>query len=132
MAEEFVVTLIIFGILGVFVSGYLIRNRAKKQHTVCPIGGHCDEVLESKWSHVFGIKNDILGIVYYLFIVALAIYVYAFQQPYPFFATILTVLAFVFSVFLVYIQAYVIRQYCFYCLISALINLFILINVLIL
>lgn len=132
MATEFIVTLIILGILGIFISGYLIKNRVKKQLTVCPLGGHCDEVLESKWSKMFGVKNDILGIIYYIFILILALYIFFFQQPYPFFATIITLFAFLFSVFLVFIQGKIIKEYCFYCLISALINLLIFINVLVL
>ena len=132
MASEFIVTLIILGILGIFISGYLIKNRVTQNPTVCPIGGSCEKVLKSKWNRIFGINNDLFGFFYYLLILILAFYLIFFQQELPLFATFIALGAFVFSIFLVFIQAKMIKEYCFYCLISAGINLLILINVLVL
>ena len=132
MVVEFIASLIVLTVLGIFISGYLIKNRVKKNPTVCPIGGECDTVLKSKWSEMFGVKNDVVGLVYYIFILVLALYVFFFQQPYPLFATIITSFALLFSLILVFIQGKIIKEYCFYCLISAGINLLIFVNVLIL
>ena len=45
---------------------------------------------------------------------------------------VITFGALLFSIFLVYLQKYVIKEYCFYCLISALVSLLIFLNVLML
>ena len=132
MAVEFISSLIVLSILGIFISGYLIKNRMEKKQTVCPIGGECKTVLESKWNSVFGIKNDIVGLIYYVFILIIALYIFFFQQSYPLFATITTAFALLFSLILVFIQGKIIKEYCFYCLISAGINLLIFVNVLVL
>src|SRR3989339_832528 len=110
---EFVVSLIVLAILGIFDSGYLIKKRVKKQPLSCPINGGCEKVVESRWNAIFFIKNDVLGLFYYILILFLALYLF-------------------FALVLVFIQAKIIREYCFYCLISALINLLIFVNVFVL
>ena len=132
MAQEFIVTLIILGVLGLFDSGYLIKSRATKQPAICPIGGGCQVVLESKWGKMFGIKNDLIGFSYYTIILIFAFYVFFVSNNFLLTIQIISAVALFFSILLIFIQAKVIRQYCFYCLASALINLFIFVNVLIL
>jgi len=129
---EFIVSLIVLAIFGIYIAGYLIYKRTTKKPLVCPVGGDCEAVVSSKYGKTFGVKNDLTGILYYIFILVLALHLGFFQGFYPLWAKIITFLAFLFSVYLVYIQARVLKQYCFYCLTSAVINLLILLNVLVL
>ena len=74
MQLEFIVSLIVLAILGIFDSGYLVKKRVKKQPLSCPIDGGCEKVVESKWNKIFFIKNDFLGLFYYILILFLALY----------------------------------------------------------
>ena len=131
MEVEFIVSLIVLAILGIFNSGYLVLKRMKKKPAICPIG-NCQQVLESKWNSLFGIKNDFLGLFYYALVLFLAIYLFSVSEKLLFFTKIISGISLFASLLLVFIQAKIIKEYCFYCLISALINLFIFINVLVL
>ena len=132
MQLEFTVSLIVLAILGIFNSGYLIKKRVKKQPLICPINGGCKKVVESKWNAIFFIKNDVLGLFYYILILFLALYLFFISEKMLFLTQIISGLSLLFSLVLVFIQAKIIREYCFYCLISALINLLISLNVAIL
>ena len=132
MRPEFAVSLIVLAILGIFNSGYLIKKRVKKQPLICPINGSCNKVVESKWNAIFFIKNDVLGLFYYIFVLFLAFYLLFMSEKLLILTKIISGLSLLFSLVLVFIQAKIIREYCFYCLISALINLLIFLNVAIL
>ena len=132
MTLEFIVSLIVLAILGIFDSGYLIKKRVKKQPLSCPINGECEKVVESKWNAIFFIKNDILGLLYYFLILFLVLYLFFISEKLLFLIKILSGASLLFSLFLVFIQAKIIKRYCFYCLISAFINLLIFVNVFVL
>ena len=126
----FVASLIVLAILGIFDSGYLIKKRVKKQPLSCPIDGSCEKVVESEWNAIFFIKNDFLGLFYYALILFLVLYLFFISEKLLFITKIVSGASLLFSLFLVFIQAKIIKEYCFYCLISALINLLIFVNVL--
>ena len=130
--SEFIASLVVLAILGVFVSGYLIKKRVKKETLVCPMDGGCEKVVQSKWNHILVIKNDVAGLFYYILILFLVFYLFFVSEELLFFSKLISGIALFFSVFLAFIQAKVIREYCFYCLISALITLLIFVNVMIL
>lgn len=139
MAEEFIVTLIVLAILGLFNSGYLIKSRKKKQPAVCPIDGGCEKVLESRWNSLLGIKNDAIGCMYYFLIAILAFGLFIiskYQHLFILYEKLALLIkaaagiALLFSLILTYIQIKKIKEFCFYCLVSALISLLIFINTL--
>ena len=132
MQIPFVVSLIVLAILGIFDSGYLIKKRVKKQPLICPINGGCKKVVESKWNAIFLIKNDVLGLFYYILILFLALYLFFISEKMLFLTQIISGASLLFSLVLVFIQVKIIKEYCFYCLISAFINLLIFVNVAIL
>ena len=133
MRAEFITTLIVLSLLGLIDSGYLALSRKRRKTLACPIGHECNEVLESKWSRIFYVRNEKLGIIYYLVILAFGIY-FIFNGE----TTVINILFYIsligvlFSAFLVFVQAKIIKNYCFYCLISAIISLLIFVNVLLL
>ena len=129
---EFVALLIVLAILGVIDAGYLTWKHYRKQPLVCPLNSKCEVVTESRWSHMFGVRNELLGLVYYLLVLVAAFYLFFTNAQIKLYLIILTGGAFVFSLFLIYLQSYVIKSYCFYCLISALISFLIFLNVIIL
>lgn len=133
MGVQFIATLIVLGVLGAINTAYLIWKNRIKQPLVCPIGQDCNEVLNSKWNKIFFIRNDILGLLFYVSVITGAILLF-FNMDGIVKTSLIFVSGFVvlFSGFLVFVQAKIIKNYCFYCLISAFINVLIFLNVILL
>jgi len=126
-----ITSLIVLAFLGIADSAYLAWTHFRKKPIVCLIGDKCEAVTESKWGTMFGVRNEILGIIYYIAILVgafLIFYNYRIEN----YLLIISGIGFAFSAFLTYIQSYVIKSYCFYCLVSAFLSLLIFLNVLIL
>jgi uncharacterized membrane protein len=102
---------------------YLIRTRRMGEKAVCPIGGGCHEVLESKWNRLFSVRNDVLGWIFYLVVGIISAFLILEIQPLDAWLWLLramVALAVIMSIFFTYLQAVVIKQWCFWCLMSAL------------
>ena len=85
----------------------------------CTIISGCSEVLASKYSHIGSIPLASVGAFAYFVFFSLAIlaaFGYGFARP---FLTILVTLMFLTSLWLIYLQAFVIHHFCQYCLLSA-------------
>lgn len=108
---------------------YLLYQHAqhKKNNTpfVCPLGGHCDEVLNSKYNKTLGVQNEYLGIGYILGLGAVG-FVALVPSMYSDLAriTLLTMSSggILFSVYLLYVMKFVLKQYCTWCLLAHAIN----------
>ncbi len=114
MAASFVLPGLSF--IGLVVSLYLLYGQKAGKKLVCLIGHDCDEVVKSAYGRTFGFENTLLGVVYYggMLIVS------ALQLPVPQVALALAAaLAGIFSVYLIYVQAFVMRKWCDYCVLSA-------------
>jgi len=108
--------------IGISETSYLIRKRIVSEKPVCPIGGGCTAVLESKYSKIFIIPNDVLGFLFYIAASFIAGFLVIGVEPLAFWNFILKLsVAFgaLFSIFLTYLQWRVIRAWCFWCLMSA-------------
>lgn len=127
----FVATFIALALGGIINSAWLAYQHYKKKPLICPFDHDCGVVTESRWSAVLGVRNEVLGILFYVFMFGAALA--ALVAP-PLAKTISLPLMLAalggafYSAFLVYIQFFIIRDYCFYCLISALLTALLLIN----
>jgi len=102
---------------------YLIRKRAAMAAPVCPIGGNCEAVLESKYNKFFLIPNDVAGLLFYILVVLVAGLLTVNVGPAGLLKTGLKIIVgagSLFSLILTFIQWRVIKSWCFWCLISAL------------
>ena len=128
---QFVASLIVLAIIGIIDASYLAWHSIRKKPLVCPLNDTCDIVVEGKWSMTFGIKNEFLGLAYYISVLIAAFIIAYYNTPFIIIGLpIASGLALLFSIFLVYLQAKVIKQYCFYCMISAIVSLLIFLNTL--
>ncbi|MBI2449193.1 hypothetical protein HYV49_02765 [Candidatus Pacearchaeota archaeon] len=130
MAIQFIVSLIVLALLGIIDSAYLAWTHFMKKQLVCPIDG-CEVVVESKWNKIFFVRNEILGLMFYIAVLIGAILLFQ-GSSIKIWLVIISGIGLLFSAFLVYVQARIIKSYCFYCLISALITLLIFLNLLML
>lgn len=108
--------------IGVSETVYLIRKRIASEKPICPIGGGCVTVLTSKYSKMFIIPNDILGLLSYIVISFIAAFLVIGIEPillWNLALKILVAVASLMSIFLTYLQWRIIRAWCFWCLMSA-------------
>lgn len=114
---------IFFGIAGFILAGYVYITKERKENLVCPMDGKCDEVVNSRYSKFIGIPVEILGMIYYAFIAIAYTFIILNSETvsdlFKFLMTGVTVGAFLFSVYLVFIQAFILRMWCTWCLFSA-------------
>ena len=108
--------------IGISETVYLIRTRIAAEQPVCPIGEGCATVLTSKYSKIFVIPNDILGLLAYMVISFIAALLVIGVEPISLWSLLLKILigiATLISLFFTYLQWREIRAWCFWCLMSA-------------
>ena len=115
--------IIVLAVVGVAVSLYLLTVHWGWWQAVCLLGvSNCELVNLSRWSELFGIPVALLGaLAYSAIIVASALiarnlYV-EYARPALFFIAAIGV---AFSAYLTYIEAFVLYEYCSWCVLSAL------------
>lgn len=114
---------LIVSVLGLFDSIYLLIIKISQNPLLCIQGiGDCWSVNTSKYSEVYGIPVSIFGILGYLLITLLILiirYNTALEKTasYLFFA--LTCFGFLYSIYLTYIEIFVLKALCPFCILSA-------------
>ena len=116
---------IVIAVLG--VAGFLVCLRIhkdkKKKVFVCPLNFDCHAVTSSKYSKLFGVPLEIGGMLYYAAVtLAYAFLLLVPKYLPPYFSEAMIVIsigALVFSFFLVWVQAFRLREWCSWCLVSA-------------
>lgn len=109
--------------VGFLIAVTIWAKKRKKQPIVCPLHFNCDAVVRSDFSTFFHVPLEYLGISYYVF-TCITYVVFIFFPPlaeYRFLlvtAISLTVLAFFFSLYLTFIQLFLLKQWCSWCLMS--------------
>lgn len=117
-------TLIVFVSFAGFLLSFYIRHK-KQSHEilVCPIGSDCDAVIHSEYSFFLGMPVEMLGLFYYA-VMGSSYGIFLIQPGLVsplvlFLVLILSAFAFLFSLYLTSIQAFVLKQWCTWCLTSA-------------
>lgn len=108
--------------IGISETVYLIRQRRAHEQPVCVIGESCLEVLTSRYSKLFGVPNDVLGLAFYVAVAVLTALLVIGVDPLVRWETIVELLILggaVMSGVLMYLQWQVIRAWCFWCVMSA-------------
>ncbi len=115
--------LILTGCSGFILAAYIYRCKRRKKPLICPLRASCDLVTTSDYSKFCGIPVEVLGLSYYAFIVIL--HLLAVAEPAIFSITVarfslaLSSIAFLFSLYLTAVQAFILKQWCTWCLCSA-------------
>lgn len=115
---------IAFIALGGFLIAMFLLNKKQThaQRFVCPLRGNCAEVIHSEFSKFMGVPVELLGVMYYASMVVghgliiASIEVFGWLEPYLLPAS---TVAFLFSLYLTFIQIVVLKKICTWCLLSA-------------
>ena len=110
-----------FSLIGFLDATYLTIQHYRGFWLDCGPLLDCDAVMTSQYAVIGGIPLALLGALYYLAIFLLTVAYYDRKRRYilSIIANV-TILGFLASLILVYLQAFIIRAFCFYCILSAL------------
>jgi uncharacterized membrane protein len=112
----------ILAILGSVDSIYLTFVRYLNTNPICSVSSSCEMVLTSRFSAIGPFPLSLIGVFYYSLVAIMSIYlIYKFKKNLFNFSFIIISAGFIFSLALVFIQAFILNAFCQYCLISELI-----------
>lgn len=122
-AEGFYAFIVFSGVGGFGVAKYIHHIKTSNKQLVCPVGSNCNAVISSRYAKFLGISLEYWGMAYYAFIflayMTLIFKEQFFSETFSFLLFGITVAAFFFSLYLLFIQAFILRQWCIWCLLSA-------------
>lgn len=108
------------GLIGFVDAAYLTIQHYRGASLDCYLLRGCEEVTTSRYATIGSISIALLGALYYLSIILLsAAYLDTKRNWLLTIISSLTTVGFLVSIFLVYLQIFVIRALCSYCLLSA-------------
>jgi uncharacterized membrane protein len=106
--------------LGLIDSAYLGITSLQGFVVPCSLTGGCEEVLNSSYSHLFGLSISWFGFGFYLFVAICALFsAFGFDNLLRF-SLVASTIAMLVSFYLLFLQAFVLGAFCQYCLLSAL------------
>ena len=101
--------------VGMVDAAYVVLHSSRGFLLPCGIAGGCDQVLNSPYSKVLGIPVAWFGLAFYLATAGCALFAFfGFEQALRL-SFVLVSAALGFTMYLVYLQAIVIRAFCDYC-----------------
>lgn len=106
-------------LIGIADSVYLTIHHYTAEPVPCSLISGCEMVLTSQYAEMFGIPTAAYGIAAYLTAFVLALLTaFVSRSWWNLFGAVVTVMA-GFTLYFLYLQAYVIEAFCQFCLISA-------------
>ena len=124
------IAICLLGLFGFWVAKQIYKKKRSKNPFVCPIKFDCSSVVNSDYSRLFGIPLEILGMLYY----GLVFMIYLFSSAYLYFSQnlppnnliifmiALSVFAFLFSLYLIWVQIFILKKWCSWCFVSAFVS----------
>mgnify|MGYP001558823408 CR=1 FL=1 len=124
--------LIILAVIGFLVSFYLYYTKTHNKKIHCISKHGCDAVVKSKYGQTFGVENTLFGMLYYLMIFAYGIAILfdrnLFKPNIIYYLIVASSAASVlYSIYLTGVQAFVLKKWCDYCIVSSITSVLILI-----
>ena len=119
-AEVIAIAFLIVSFIGFLDSSYLTVQHYRGEPPSCAIFTGCETVASSKYAVVGPVPLALLGLLYYLAIFILTVaYFDTKKERLLLLAALLTIAGFLASLYFVYLQLFVIKAICLYCIISA-------------
>lgn len=120
----------VLAFLGFLDASYLTIKHYTGENVACTTTG-CETVLNSQYAAMFGVPLALFGGVYYLTLLVLGVIYLDGKKTLPVkLALLVVVLGILFSLYLVYLQFFVIHAVCWYCMGSAVTTLLLFILIL--
>lgn len=142
-SEDILIRIAIFilGLCGFMVAKHIRDHKTKNTPLVCPIKFDCHTVVHSDYSKFLGVPVEIFGMIYYasvfltyflliflpfIFPVGLPGNLFLFVlMPLMFVSVGMSFIAFLFSIYLIAVQIFILKKGCSWCIVSAFISVLI-------
>lgn len=123
--------LIILSLIGFAVSFYIYYSKKYDKPMYCAIGKDCDAVVKSEYGKTFGIENTVPGMMYYALIFIYGFGIFLNRNIFKgdiiyYFVVGASIVSVLFSVYLTAVQAFVLKKWCEYCIVSSIVSVLIL------
>lgn len=117
------VLILVASLIGLSITVNIYKQKHEKKPLVCPFGADCHSVVTSQFSSFLGIGLEVYGAAYYGAVILLYATFLLFPElvtPWSMFiATVASTGAFLFSLYLTFVQAFLLKSWCSWCLMSA-------------
>lgn len=118
--NKLLLSMTLLAIVGFTDASFVALKTLQGQTVPCSILKGCDIVLQSKYAHLFGQPVALWGALYYGAVILLIAAFLIWQREYIIRGVVLlTAFGSIMSVWFIYLQVFVIKSICLYCLISA-------------
>ena len=119
------IIIFILALVGIAESLYLNYERKRKRPPVCVIGNDCGKVWESSYSKTFGLSNEILGLIYFatVAVIELSLFSDIISSSIVIGEDLVLFSGAIMSSYFIYIQWRIIKAWCFWCSLSGIIVL---------
>lgn len=109
--------------IGMYIAIHIYQSKRGKRTLMCPRSHNCTKVVTSRYSKTLGVPNETLGVGYYVVVAGFFASVLAFPildtDVLQFSVVLGALLGVLFSLYLLYVQAFKLRTWCIWCLTSA-------------
>lgn len=129
MKQRIFLILFVLGVLGIIDAGYLTYEHFAHTIPTCtvnrllPFFSDCGQVLRSQYSVVFGIPLALLGLIHYVLLTLIIGFTFTtHNRKFILWILIQAGIGTLFSLYLMYLQIFIIKSLCLYCTISALLS----------
>ncbi len=123
----FRIMIFVLGLCGFMVARHIYKHKKVKKPLICPIGFDCNFVVHSDYSEFMHVPLEIFGMIYYA-LVAISYLFFIFMPAVMSIVLVnfllsMSFIAFLFSVYLIAVQIFVLKKGCSWCIVSAFICL---------
>ena len=125
LSEDILLRVMVFilGLSGFLVAKHIYNHKKSGAVLVCPMNFDCHGVVHSDYSKFLGMPVEILGMIYYGFISISYIFFIFVPNDLPNFLigllALASLVAFLFSIYLIGVQIFLLKKGCFWCFVSA-------------
>ena len=109
----------VFALIGLIDAAYLTAKHFTDKNVPCNIISGCEMVLKSEFAEMFGIPTAAYGAVAYFIAFSLAVLTFYGNSKLWNLFGLVTFVMFGFTIYLLYLQGFVINAFCQFCLLSA-------------
>lgn len=120
LLTKLAIAFLVISFIGFLDATYLTVQHYRGLPPECSIIKGCEEVATSEYAVVLGVPVALLGVIYYLAILILSIiYLDSKKESIIKLAALLTIAGLGASIWFVYLQLFIIKAICIYCMFSA-------------
>lgn len=117
------IAIFILAVCGFFVAKHIRNHKKSGRALVCPLNMDCHGVVHSDYSKFFGMPVEVMGMIYYGFIsIAYLLFIFIPKDLPNILVGIMaltSIIAFLFSIYLIGVQLFVLKKGCYWCFVSA-------------